>query len=88
MGQARNWTKEEIKYLQDNYGQLSYGTLAKNLNRSYNAVNRMARKLELGAFLECGDYVTLNQLSLALGHGTFDSYKMISWVKNRGFPVH
>ena len=89
MGKARNWTKEEIEYLQDNYGQLSYGTLAKNLNRSSNAINVMARRLELGAFLECGDYVTWNQLLIALGYGNSGyNYKMISWAKNRDFPVH
>lgn len=89
MGQGRNWTKEEIAYLEDNYGQLSYGTLAKNLNRSYNGINVMARRLGLGAFLECGDYVTFHQLLIALGQGNSGyGYKMISWVKNRDFPIH
>ena len=89
MGQERNWTKEEIEYLSDNYGQLSYGTLAKNLNRSCNAINIKARKLNLGAFLECGDYITFNQLLIALGYGkNGNNYKLISWVKNRDFPIH
>lgn len=79
MGQERNWTKEEIEYLSDNYGQLSYGTLAKNLNRSCNAINIKARKLNLGAFLECGDYITFNQLLIALGYGkNGNNYKLIS----------
>lgn len=43
----------------------------------------------LGAFLESGDYITWNQLQIALGMGTSgSSYKMISWVQNRDFPVH
>ena len=58
MGQNRNWTKEEIEYLQEHYGQLSYGALAKNLNRSVTAIRIRADRLSLGAFLECGEYVT------------------------------
>ena len=84
----RIWTEEEIQYLSDNYGSKSYQTLARNLGRSVNAVNVMARRLGLGAFLQCGEYVTFNQLMLTLGYGQGNSYKMISWVKNRGFPMH
>ena len=89
MGQARNWTKEEIEYLQEHYGTLSYGTLAKNLDRSIGAINNMARLLQVGAFLECGDYITFHQLLIALGHDKSGyAYKTISWVKNRDFPIH
>ena len=35
-----------------------------------------------------GDYVTLNQLVTAFNRTGSYSYKMISWVKNRGLPVH
>ena len=43
----------------------------------------------LGAFLESGDYITWNQLQIALGMGASGSgYKMVSWVQNRNFPLH
>lgn len=88
MGRAKNWTKEEIEYLQEHYGTLSYGTLAKNLDRSVGAINNMARRLQVGAFLECGDYITFHQLLIALGHDKSGyGYKTISWVKNRDFPL-
>lgn len=35
-----------------------------------------------------GDYVTLNQLVTAFNRTGSYSYKMISWVENRGLPVH
>lgn len=88
MGQSRNWTKEEIEYLQDHYGQLSYGALAKNLNRSVTAIRVRADRLSLGAFLDSGEYVTFNQLRIALGITGGCGYVMTSWVKNRGFPMH
>lgn len=88
MGLNRNWTKQEEEYLVENWGTLSVGTIAKNLNRSENAVVVRKCRLGLGAFLESGEYITWNQLHIALGIGTCDSYKMISWVRNRDFPIH
>ena len=88
MGLRRNWTKQEEEYLIENWGTLSVGTIAKNLNRSENAVIVRKCRLGLGSFLESGEYITWNQLHIALGIGTADVYKMISWVRNRGFPIH
>ena len=89
MGQARKWTDEEKSYLSDNWGTISIPTLCKNLKRSRNAIMVMKNRLELGSFLECGDYITWNQLQIALGIGLSGSgYKTISWVKNRNFPLH
>lgn len=88
MGQARNWTPEEKQYLEENWGTLSIGTIAKNLNRSRNAIEVMKNKLGLGAFLENGDYVTWHQLLIALGVSGGSGYKNISWIQNRDFPIH
>ncbi len=88
MGQARNWTKEEKLYLSDHWGSLSMSALMKNLNRSRNAINVMVHRLSLGSFLESGEYVTFNQFLKALGIQGGYKYKMISWVENRGFPMH
>lgn len=88
MGQARNWTKEEDKYLLEKWGSVSIKSMAKKLNRSENAIVNRKNRLGLGAFLEHGEYFTWNQLHIALGIGTADKYKLISWVENRGFPLH
>ena len=89
MGQNRNWTKQEEEYLVENWGTISVGTIAKNLNRSENAVVVRKCRLGLGSFLESGDYITWNQLQIALfGNNTSSGYKKISWVRNRDFPIH
>jgi hypothetical protein len=63
--------------------------MCKRLNRSKNGISIRAHKLGLGAFLDAGDYVTLNQLLTTFtGTGAAYSYKMTSWVKNRGMPIH
>jgi hypothetical protein len=43
--------------------------------------------MNLGKFLESGDYVTVNQFMLAFNKTNFHSYNLKSWVENRGFPV-
>lgn len=88
MGLNRNWTKQEEEYLAEKWGTLSVETIAKNLGRTENAVVVRKCRLGLGAFLENGDYVTWNQLQHAIGSGNCCSYKMTSWVKKRGFPIH
>ena len=67
MGKGRTWTKEEINYLRDKYGQTPIKQIAKNLNRTPSAIRNKVTKLGLGSFLENGDYITFNQLKIVLG---------------------
>ena len=84
----RTWTKEEVEYLKEKWGNVSIPILAKKLNRSVNAVKLKAGRLNLGYMLENGAYVTLNQLAIALTGKNFSSYCKKSWIENRGMPVH
>lgn len=87
MGQGRNWTQAEKDYLEEMWGILSIPTLAKNLGRSEGAISNMRERLNLGAWLDSGEYVTVNQVLLALTGNCVQGYHSISWIKNRGFPV-
>lgn len=85
----RTWTTEENEYLAENWGVVSVKTMCKRLNRTEASIVTQKNKLGLGAFLDSGDYITLNQLlSAVTGSTKAYSYKMTSWVKNRGLPVH
>jgi hypothetical protein len=86
VGKARNWTEEEKKYLSDNWGSLSMPTLMVKLNRNKNALLIMAQKLDLGPFLESGDYITFEKLLEALGYTGGSSYLTKSWINDRKFP--
>jgi hypothetical protein len=89
MGMGRKWTKEDETYLSDNWGHISVPGLCKKLNRSKNAIMVRVQRLGLPSFLESGEYITLSQLIIAVtGSMTNYSYKITSWVKNRGLPVH
>lgn len=84
------WTPEDEAYLQDRWGTISIPAIANSLGRTVSAVKVRAQRLGLGAVLMGGDYITLNQLHLALtgSPGGGGGYIMKSWVKNRGLQVH
>lgn len=89
MGMGRKWTKEDEAYLSDNWGHVSVPGLCEKLNRSKSAILIRVQRLGLPPFLDSGEYITLNQLIQAVtGSETSYSYKMKSWVENRGLPVH
>ena len=84
----RTWTQEEEEYLMEKWGALSIPAIAKNLNRTANAVKTRAVRLGLGPSIMGGEYVTFNQLAKAVTDGSSSyTYQMTSWVKNRGFPI-
>ena len=89
MNSYRRWTPEEEQYLEEHWGSVSIPSIAKKLNRTMNAIKVRAFRLGLGGVLDAGDYVTFNQLMLTITDNSQScSYKMQSWVKNRGLPVH
>jgi len=89
MAGGRLWTPEEETYLMEKWGQASIPTIAKHLNRTVHSIKIRASRLHLGPDLMGGDYVTFNQLMLALTGGTQSySYQKESWIKKRGLPVH
>lgn len=85
----KRWTPEEEIYLMEKWGTLSIPTIAKNLNRTVNSIKIRATRLRLGPVLMGGEYVTFNQLMIALTGGShLYTYQKESWVKKRGFPIH
>lgn len=87
MGRNKSWTKDEENYLVDNWGTYSLTNISNKLNRSENAILNKVFRLKLGSFLENGDYITVRQLFMALGHNEFDTYKIKSWIENRKLPI-
>ncbi len=89
MGRNRNWIAKEDEYLTENWGSVSIDSICKHLKRSRNAINVRVQRLGLPPFLECGEYVTMNQLLIALGYsGSGGAYYLKSWSENRDLPIH
>ena len=83
----KKWTKEECDYLSNSWGTVSIPNIAKNLGRSVDSVRNKAYKMKLGAFLDASDFITYNQLLIALGINSGNTYKAISWINKRKLPV-
>ena len=83
---ATPWRKDEIEYMEDKWGAISIPAIAKHLNRSVNAVKIKAYSIGLRRHLHSGDYITLNQLCVALGLGQSYTERYNAW-KCRGMPV-
>jgi len=88
MGRKPNWTQEEIEYLCENWGQVSIKAIAGKLNRTETAVQIKAAKLNLGPFLQSGEYITLNRLMIELRGGSIagTKYTVNQWIE-KGLPV-
>ena len=85
----KTWKAEEDRYLEESWGKYSIPAIANHLGRSVNAIKVRANRLHLGPVLLGGDYVTLNQLHIAVtGSAGGSGYITTSWIKNRGLPVH
>lgn len=82
------YTPEEESYIKENWGTVSVGHICENLGRTEVAILQKVHKMGLPPFLESGGYVTYANLLHAIGYRNMDSYKLISWVKNRHFPMH
>lgn len=84
----RAWKQEDLSYLRDNWGRVSWGYMARKLDRTEAAILNKVQQLGLGRFLDSGEYVTLNQLMEAVTGSKEHSYQLKSWVENRGMPIH
>lgn len=79
------WSKEEVEYLENNWGMKSIKTMSKTLNRTEKAILQKRNRLKLGAFLNNGDYITFNQLLKTVGYKSNDTTRN-AWTK-RGLPL-
>ena len=80
----RQWTNEEVDYLQDSWGGVSVKGIAKRLERSIPSIKNKARKLGLGDPMLHFDGITISQLMQALDK----SYNTVySWIARYNMPV-
>ena len=86
MGQRRNWSLEELQYLEEKWGATSIPAIAKHLGRSIQSVKNKAYRLGLLRFTDQGEYVTLHQLMIAIGQKQNYSYLNMR-LERDGFPI-
>lgn len=84
MGNARKWTDEEVNYLEDSWGAKSIPAIARKLNRSVEGVKLKAQRIGLTRHIHNGEYITYNQLLMAIGMG--ETYVRTKF-ENNGIPI-
>ena len=62
----RRWSREEVKYLSENWGKISVPVLAKNLGRTEIAIIMKKDRLGLGSFLDADEFISLYKLCKCL----------------------
>jgi hypothetical protein len=82
----RRWTNEDIDYLEQSWGGIPKTTICKKLNRSLNSITKKASEINLGKYLEAGEYITVRQFLKEIGSKNNSSY-FKNWVEGKGFPV-
>lgn len=81
----RFWTESDVDYLEENWGKLSVGTIAKKLGRTVDSIQIKAHKIGLGSWIDCSEYMSFNQLMKTLGYSTFGGFK--EPLLARKFPI-
>lgn len=60
------WTKEEVDFLKNSIGSMTFSAIAKKLNRTETAVLLKTKRLGLGAFKENTDLLSINEVAAML----------------------
>lgn len=81
----KKWTIEEVEYLEEKWGNMAVGSIARNLGRNINSVTLKARKLGLGSFFESGNLVLLKDVIEALGYHYVDT--VVDQLKKYNCPI-
>ena len=80
----REWTTEEVTYLQDKWGTYSIKAIANHLGRSINSIKLKARRIGLSDPTLHFDGITICQLAQALNL----QYSIVkNWIKNYDLPA-
>lgn len=80
----KQWTPEEIEYLEERWGSVSVKAIAKNLGRTEGSVQIKAVRLGLGDPILSFDGITISVLAKELGL----HYGIVKrWVKDYNLPV-
>lgn len=87
MGLGPSWSADEVAYLDDRWGSVSIPAIARKLGRSEGAVKQKAKKIGLVRHIHSGEYVTLNQLKLALSVYGGGYTEWIKKLKKNGCPI-
>ncbi len=78
MGSAKNWTKKEIEYLNENWGKFTLAYISIRLKRTMIGIAIKAKRMGFGASSRADEYITARQVAALL---TVDGHTVERWIK-------
>lgn len=83
---GKRWTPEESEALAEMWGRKPIAKIEERLGRSRSAIINHVRRIGLGAYLDSGDYVTINQVAQALYGCRNSGLSYLDWCERHGVP--
>jgi hypothetical protein len=77
----KNWTTEEVKYLQENVGHIKVSTISQNLNRSEQSILQKMKRLRISNTRAQIGLLTVGELSKLL---EIERNIVCGWIHNHG----
>lgn len=84
MGKGKNFTPDEVTYIEEKWGSMSIANIAKKIGRSYDSIKNKSSEMGLTDPRFMGDGITINQLSKALN---MDYRRLLHWIEKYGMPA-
>ncbi|GAG90324.1 unnamed protein product, partial [marine sediment metagenome] len=78
MGSAKNWTKKEIEYLNENWGKFTLAYISIRLKRTMIGIVIKAKRMGFGASSRADEYITARQVATLLA---VDGHTVERWIK-------
>jgi len=86
MSRGNKWSKEELDFMAESWGNVSIPAIAKKLGRTVEAVKIKAVRTGLGRHIHSGSLITLSQFCQAIGKKNSYSWVKDKWVRD-GLPI-
>lgn len=85
---GKHWTPEEDEQLAEMWGHKPIAKIEERLGRSRLGIINRVRRLGLGAYLDSGDYITVNQVAKALYDCRNSGLAYLDWCERHGVPYY
>lgn len=83
---GKRWTPEEDEQLAEMWGHKPIAKIEERLGRPRLGIINRVRRLGLGAYLDSGDYITVNQVAKALYDCRNSGLAYLDWCERHGVP--
>lgn len=84
MGSAKNWTKKEIEYLNENWGKFTLADISIRLKRTMIGIAIKAKRMGFGASSRADEYITARQVATLL---VVDGHTVERWIKKHNLKT-